>query len=94
MTVNINMPSFLVSWKSTLVGVAAILWAAIQGSNETFAVAIHDPSFQTKVLLGILGFVAKDFNTTGGTVGQPSTPAALQAANQAPSAANPPKDTK
>jgi len=37
------------------------------------------------------GVTAKDYNVTGGTNGQPSTPAALVKANQAPSVVNPPK---
>jgi len=40
--------------------------------------------------LAAFGIVAKDANVTGGSVGQPSTPEALHAANQAPSIANPP----
>ena len=38
-----------------------------------------------------LGVTAKQFNVTGGSVGQPSTPAALDDANQAPSVVQPPK---
>jgi len=40
--------------------------------------------------LAAFGIVAKQYNVTGGSVGQPSTPEALHAANQAPSVANPP----
>jgi len=80
------------SWKTFVVGVASMLLAVIQGFHEpSISAAIHDPAFQMAVLLGFLGFLAKDFNVTGGTVGQPSTPQALEAASQAPSTANPPK---
>ena len=40
-----------------------------------------------------LGITAKQYNTTGGSVGQPSTPEALAIANQAPSTINPPVPT-
>jgi hypothetical protein len=41
--------------------------------------------------LAAFGIVAKDYNVTGGTVGQPSTSVALAEANQATSTMNPPK---
>ena len=37
-----------------------------------------------------LGITAKQYNVTGGSIGQPSTHAALVDANQAPSQINPP----
>lgn len=40
--------------------------------------------------LSFLGITAKQYNVTGGQVGQPSTPDALEKANQAPNASNPP----
>lgn len=90
-TINVNMPSLLVSWKTTIVGAISLIMAAFRASNDaSFAAAMHDPAFQTTVILGVLGLLAKDFNTTGGTVGQPSSAEAMLAANQSPSAANPP----
>jgi len=43
--------------------------------------------------LAAFGIVSKQFNVTGGEVGQPSTPEALAVANQAPSVINPPVPT-
>jgi hypothetical protein len=79
------------SWKTALAGIISFLLAAYQGSHDlTISGAIHDPQFQTLVVVGLLGLLAKDFDVTGGTTGQPSTPAAMKEANQAPSVANPP----
>lgn len=85
---NINLtfpPAFLKSWKSTLVGLVAAVWAVISGIEiHDWNAAIHDHGIQTKVMLAVLGFIVKDGNVTGGTVGQPSTPEALADAKVAP----------
>lgn len=83
------------NWKTTLT--AAISAAA---SFVLFAQFAHYTTFPPLVVgvaafaqiggLTAFGIVAKDYNVTGGTVGQPSSAAALTAANQAPSIANPP----
>jgi hypothetical protein len=89
-TINVSIPS-ITSWKTTIIGLAAAILAVVQGVQvNNWRQMISDPTFQTKVLIAVLGFFAKDWNTTGGTVGQPSTPEALHAANQAPSTVNPP----
>lgn len=86
MTINIS-GSALTSWKTTLLGVASLFVAAMQSYGDgTIAAALQDPRVQTAVLIGAIGLFAKDSNVTGGTVGQPSTPKALAAANQAPAA--------
>lgn len=93
MTINLNTSALTGSWKTTLVGLVAVVLGVLQGYSGGGGVsgALHDPKVQMLLLLGILGFFSKDFNTTGGTKGVPSTPAALAAANQAPSTENPPK---
>jgi|HubBroStandDraft_2_1064218.scaffolds.fasta_scaffold478531_1 hypothetical protein len=84
MTINFP-PSFAKSWKSTLVGLVAAIWAVVSGLEiHDWSAAVHDHGIQTKVMLAVLGFIVKDGNVTGGTVGQPSTPQALAEANQEP----------
>ena len=85
------MKSFIASWKSTAAGIAAILIAVISASQDASLQAMAlDPKVQIALVVGLLGLVAKDGNVTGGTTGQPSTPEALHAANQAVSTVNPP----
>jgi NAD/NADP transhydrogenase alpha subunit len=82
-----------VNWKTSVAGVVALLLSALQAAHEpSLTAAIHDPVLQMSIVMGVLGLLAKDFNVTGGNVGQPSTKAALEQANQAASAANPPSD--
>jgi hypothetical protein len=92
--VNINIPipsGALTSWKSSFIGVAGVFLAALQAHNApTWSAAFHDHGFQMAILIGILGWVAKDSNVTGGTKGQPSSPSALADANQEPSKSKPP----
>lgn len=83
MTINLNLNT-IKSWKTTLIGIASLILGIIQTYNEGWAMAIHDPKVQMAVLVGVLGMLAKDGNITGGSVGIPSTPEALAAANQAP----------
>ncbi len=85
-------PSFAKSWKSTLVGLVAAIWAVVSGLEiHDWSAALHDHGIQTKLMLAVLGFIVKDGNVTGGTSGQPSTPKALIEANVAPSEVAPPK---
>jgi len=85
-------PSFAKSWKTTTVSLVSGLLVIIQGfKTPDLAVLIHDPAFQMKVLVLVLGLVSKDANVTGGTSGQPSTEKALIEANVAPSEVLPPK---
>lgn len=82
------------SWKSTVVGLAGVLLAVFSASQDpSIQAMVLDPKVQIALLLGVLGLVTKDSNVTGGTVGQPSTPEAIQASNVAPSASNPPEPT-
>ena len=81
-------PSFAKSWKTTAVGIASAVLAAVQGfkafqTGDWHALG-HDPLVYVAVLGALQGLASKDANVTGGTSGQPSTPAALADANQAP----------
>lgn len=82
----------MTSWKSSLVGIIAVVLGVIQAAshNGDWLAAVKDHSVQLAIAVAVLGFVSKDSNVTGGSVGQPSTPTALDAANQAHSSANPP----
>lgn len=85
------MSQFLISWKSTLIGIASVVLMVITASKDpSLQAMIVDPQVQIALVVGLLGFVTKDSNVTGGSKGQPSTPTALMQANQAPSASNPP----
>ena len=79
--------------------------AGIAGSAGSAVIFLQAGGYYTfpKVVFGLamfsavggfagLGIVSKQFNVTGGTVGQPSTETALHAANQAVSAVNPPAE--
>lgn len=93
----ISVPDiFPASWKSTLVGVGSAVIAVIQASSYhgDWLAAIHDRSVQMAIVVAILGWVTKDSQVTGGRIGQPSTPDAVEAANQAPSPINPPEPKK
>lgn len=90
----INWQSLTASWKTTVTGIAAIALGAYQAymGNDGIVGALHDPAVQTLFAVGVLGFLAKDHDVTGGKKGQPSTIEALAAANQAP--AEPPDQPK
>ena len=82
----------LKSWKTTLFGILAALVGVAQGIKiHSWSMALRDPTVQLAIASAVIGVMAKDSNVTGGTVGQPSTPEALTAANQAPSPIAPPK---
>jgi hypothetical protein len=79
-------PAFAKNWKTNLVGIASVVVGVVQASayKGDFAAAFKDKGVQMSIVVAVLGFVSKDWNTTGGSVGQPSTPQALADANQAP----------
>lgn len=84
------------SWKTYLSGIIAaaptfVLWA------PTVYPTIHFPPMVMAIAAFVqmggivaMGRNAKDYNVTGGTIGQPSTPSALTVANQEASTLNPP----
>jgi len=77
------------NWMPTLAGLisaaASFVMFAQYGGFYTFPKwAMGLALFANAGGLAGLGITAKQYNTTGGTVGQPSTPEALAAANQAP----------
>jgi len=75
----------MASWKTTISGLAAVALGVLQASKHTMLVAIiNDPLVWFALVVGVLGFFAKDSNVTGGDHGQPSTVQALAAANQEP----------
>lgn len=93
MTITIpDLPKGLLkSWKTTLGGAVAAALGFFQAYQiHNFHDIVRDPTTLAMFVLAVIGFVAKDGDVTGGTKGQPSTPEALQAANQAPSSDNPP----
>lgn len=95
-SLTINFPGNIASWKSTFIGLASAVIAVVQASSYRgdWVAAIHDRSVQMAIVVAALGWVAKDSNVTGGSKGQPSTPEAVVAANQAPSSTNPPEEKK
>ena len=65
MTINLNVPPAVVnalkSWRSSVAGLAALVLAAYNASAyKSFTYAIHDPHFQTFVIVGLLGLIVKD----------------------------------
>ena len=82
----VNTDNITKSWKTTAIGIASIAYGSYQAymGHAGFTGAIHDPTVVGSFILGLLGLFSKDHNVTGGSVGQPSTPVALAAANQAP----------
>lgn len=83
------------NWMPTVAGLISAATSLVmflqQGGYYQFPMwAIGVAMFANVGGLAGLGIVSKQFNVSGGTVGQPSTPEALQKANQAPSATNPP----
>ena len=93
MTINFP-PSFAKSWMTSTVGLLSAIYPVAQ-TFKTFQTGdwqrlSHDPLFYIAMLGAVQGWVSKDANVTGGTVGQPSTTEALAAANQNPSEVNPP----
>lgn len=83
MTVNLVLPK---NWQPKLLGLVAALFSAYQALDYMgdWQSAIHDHGVQTALLLALYGFLVKQSNVTGGSVGQPSTAAALIASNSAP----------
>jgi hypothetical protein len=84
------------NWKTSLMGLISAAAAFVLYAQSSHMV--NFPTWATALAgfvqiggLAGLGLTAKDFNTTGGTVGQPSTLEALTAANQQPHSTNPPK---
>lgn len=86
-TTQISLPTFLIyaiaSWKSSLVGLAGVVLTYLTARQDMdVSTVIHDPRFHMFLLISILGLVAKDSNTTGGSNPAPSTPEALIASGQ------------
>jgi hypothetical protein len=82
------------NWKTTVSG----LVGAGAGLVLYLQMYIHEPAWLVGIAsfaaiggFATIGLSAKDFNVTGGSVGQPSTSQALHDANQEPHADNPPK---
>jgi hypothetical protein len=78
MTIEIKAPSLPVHWKPMLVALGGIVIAAWDTlSYPNIQAALSDPNFPHKIavalLIAALGFVTKQKNVTGGTIGQPST---------------------
>jgi hypothetical protein len=56
--------------KTTIIGIIGALWLAIQPiiSNGTFNFSTDWKNLIGAVIVAALGYFAKDYNTTGGTV--------------------------
>lgn len=79
------------NWLPKLVGVASGALAFFQAYMiHDWHAVIKDPTTMCLFIVSVHGFVTKQVNVTGGDSGQPSTPEALHAANQAVSTVNPP----
>lgn len=79
MTINIK------SWRTGAAAFILVVVGIIQGAHQpSLKAALEDPSVQLSIISAAGLALAKDYNVTGGTVGQPSTPQALADANQAP----------
>jgi len=92
--VTITLPT-ITNWKTTALGALAAVLGFLQAYMiHDWHTIIKDPTTLVMFVLALLGFAAKDSNVTGGTTGQPSTPSALVAANQAPNPQNPPVEVK
>ena len=80
-------PTFAKSWKTTTMGFLAAIYPVAQGfkafQTGDWKTLSHDPIFWGAMIVAVQGWVGKDGNVTGGSVGQPSTPQALADANQA-----------
>lgn len=62
------------SWRTTLLGLASVLYGVIQTFNEpTLDAALHDQRLWMALIVAIMGFVAKDSNAHG-TPDQPISP--------------------
>jgi hypothetical protein len=87
MTINFP-PSFAKSWMTSTVGLLSAIYPVVQGfkafQGGNWTALFHDPLVYIAVLGAVQGFVSKDAQVTGGTSGQPSTPAALKDSNTAP----------
>lgn len=83
------------NWLPQLTGVIAGALGFLQAYMiHDWHTVVKDPITLCMFVLALNGFVSKQSNVTGGTVGQASTPEALHAANQAPSVVNPPVPEK
>lgn len=73
MTIKLQLPA---SWKTSLGGILSLFVAAAQSYQDASPLAAaQDPRVQMAVLIGIIGFLAKDYNVAGGT--KPATPEAV-----------------
>lgn len=61
----------MVNWKTTATGIASIILAGLVQLNYLTAA---QATVITGIIVGILGFVSKDNNVTGGSVPQASPP--------------------
>lgn len=91
MTINLTVPSSLTSWKTSLSGIVLGALGFFQAYQiHDWHKVMEDPTTLGLFAAAVLGLNAKDGNVTGGSVGQPSTAAALTASNVQHSAVNPP----
>jgi hypothetical protein len=78
MTINLTPPS---SWRSSLVGLLSAglavwdIWSSVS-AGVPFAMAIKSPLVIQAFLVGLLGWLTKDKQVTGGT--DPATPEAAR----------------
>lgn len=80
------------NWAPMLIGVISTVMGVIQASTygADWISALKDQKVEFAIILAILGFVSKQVNVTGGSVGQPSTQSALTDSNVEHSVVNPP----
>lgn len=65
------MPNLLFSWKTSVVGLASLLYGVLTVFQEpSIHAAIHDPKLAYAILVAALGVLAKDTNAHG-TPGNP-----------------------
>jgi hypothetical protein len=94
-TMYVKLPSWLISWKTTLGGVFVWILNGVQTyqalhAGQTLQYILESPQFWLFMAAGAGLIVAKDGQVTGGSIGQPSTLPALQASNVAPSTTHAP----
>lgn len=68
---------YIRSWKSTLLGMISIALSILQGkigNYKSLSDALHDPTVQVLILVGLIGFVTKDANVSG----QPTPPVQIK----------------
>jgi hypothetical protein len=75
MPVTVTLPIPVIkNWKTTAFGVLSLALGIYQASHATsIMAAVQDPKVQSEFLVALIGFFAKDYNVTGGTVAQAST---------------------